>query len=381
MIPGLKEKKHAAILEIGDINTDGRCKNIAGSFISYGGNVTFIGPSDRNGTNQYGDLTVKAVKVRNNLGSKVMYLHYWIRACTAVIKLKPDLIIAEDLFSLPPALIAAFFTGARVIYDAKEFYFALASLRDRPVTQRFWSAVEYLMIRYADAVITSGERDSDIIGDRYKISRPIAIHNHPPESLSEPDRLSLRNRYNIPDHMVIFLYQGWLLKGRGIPLMLEVTRRYENVFLVIIGEGIMREEIEQNVKEMKLNDRVLLTGALPYEKLLKSTEGADVGCALIEDYGLSYRYARPNKLFEYIRASVPVLVSNFPAMREIVELHGVGLTVDPNNTDDVLETAGKLIANGDLRERFRRSCKKAAKLFMWEAEEKRLFKLFDTVLT
>jgi glycosyltransferase involved in cell wall biosynthesis len=377
---GTKEKKHAAILEIGDINTDGRCKNIATSFISYGGRVTFIGPSGSNRTDRYGDLTAKAVRVRSDLGSKIMYLHYWIRACTAVIKLKPDLIIAEDLYSLPPALVAAFFTGARVIYDAKEFYFALASLRDRPVTQRFWSAVEYLTIRYADAVITSGERDSDIIGDRYKISRPVAIHNHPPGSKSEPDRMILRNRYNIPRHMLIFLYQGWLLKGRGIPLMLEIARRYENVFLVIIGEGIMREEIEENVKEMKLSDRVLLTGALPYEELLKNSEGADVGCALIEDYGLSYRYARPNKMFEYIRASVPVLVSNFPAMSEIVDLHGVGLAVDPNNTHDVLETARKLIENGDLRERFRNMCKKAAEHFIWEAEEKKLFKLFDAVL-
>jgi glycosyltransferase involved in cell wall biosynthesis len=380
MMSDSKEKTHAIILEIGDIRTDGRCKNIADSFISYGGRVTFLGPSDKDSRELDGNIVLQYLKIRRNWGSKVAYLHYWIRAFFTAIRLKPDIIIAEDLFSLPPALLAAFYTGARVLYDAKEFYFALASLKDRRVTQWFWSTLEYLTIQFTDVVITSGERDSDILRLQYKITRPVAIHNHPPKRTGEADRTVLRRKYGIPTDHVIFLYQGWLLEGRGLPLMLDIAEQYENVFCVIMGEGKMRQEIEKRIQASDVRDRVLLTGALPYDELLKNTDGADVGCALIEDRGLSYRYARPNKLFEYIRANVPVLVSNFPAMREVVESYGIGLTADPRNRLEVLDAARILIEDAGIRERFRIACIKAAEEFTWETEEKKLFKLFNSVM-
>ena len=52
---------------------------------------------------------------------------------------------------------------------------------------------------------------------------------------------------------------------------------------------------------------------------------ADVGISLEEDLGLNYRFALPNKVFDYIQAGVPVLVSDLPEVRSLVDQYGVGM--------------------------------------------------------
>jgi len=48
------------------------------------------------------------------------------------------------------------------------------------------------------------------------------------------------------------------------------------------------------------------------------TASVDIGVSLIENLSTSYYYALPNKLFEYIMADVPVVVSNLPQMKKLL---------------------------------------------------------------
>jgi glycosyltransferase involved in cell wall biosynthesis len=373
----IRQDKSAVILEIGDVRTDGRCRNISGSLIRWGMRVIFIGPGDVDEEEEYRGIRIRRLAVLKRIGSKVMYVHFWIRSFWYSVQIRPTLVVAEDLYCLPAALMVKFFTGARILYDAKELYFAMASLYERPLTQRFWSAVERFCIRRADAVITSGERDSDLIGNRYGISRPITIHNHPPRSSGSDNKRILRDVLTISDAYTIFLYQGWLLRGRGLSYLLDIVEAIKDIFLVIIGDGVLRNELESSAREKRISDRVIFMGALPYEELLGYTAGADVGCALIEDYGLSYQHARPNKMFEYIQAHVPVLVSTMPAMEEVVNEWGVGLAVPAEDRSAIIQAAKHFIGDAEFYDRCVTNCKKAAEVFHWGEEEIKLFALLD----
>lgn len=369
----------AVVLEIGDIRTDGRCSNITRSLKKLGMRVTFLGPGEADTEGEFNGIGVEELRVNEHLGSKIKYVHFWIRAFWRMIAIQPSLILSEDLYSLPAAVAVKFFTRSKVLYDAKELYFAIASLHNRPLTQRFWSAVEHLCIRFADGIITSGERDSELLRQRYKIPLPVTINNHPPRRLNPGDKYILRKQFHIADTDFVFLYQGWLMRGRGLFHMIDIATAIDTVHIVIMGDGALRREIELYAQRKNVAGRVSFTGAMRYEEMLQYTAGADVGCALIEDYGLSYRHARPNKMFEYIQAHVPVLVSTMPAMQEVVDVWGVGVAVAPDDTAAILQGVKKLTEDREFYRQCVDNCKRAAAVFHWEEEEKKLHALLQPV--
>jgi glycosyltransferase involved in cell wall biosynthesis len=58
--------------------------------------------------------------------------------------------------------------------------------------------------------------------------------------------------------------------------------------------------------------------------------------------------SQPNKLFEYLSAGLPIVASNFPLWREIVEGNGVGIVVDPTNSQEVADAISFLLKNPEL---------------------------------
>ena len=68
---------------------------------------------------------------------------------------------------------------------------------------------------------------------------------------------------------------------------------------------------------------------MPLDRLLEHTADADVGVSLLQDTCENHRLALPNKVFEYVAAGVPVVVSDLPELTGLVEEHGIGWTTPP----------------------------------------------------
>ncbi len=115
-------------------------------------------------------------------------------------------------------------------------------------------------------------------------------------------------------------------------------------------------------------------------RLLSYTGQADVGVSLLEDTCENHRLALPNKLFEYLAAGLPVVVSDLPEMSRLVQERGVGWVVDSSSPEEiarVLEVA--LAEHGDdgLHERVRA----AAAELNWPHERSRLTDLYADTLS
>ncbi|MCU0369003.1 MAG: glycosyltransferase, partial [Cyclobacteriaceae bacterium] len=147
----------------------------------------------------------------------------------------------------------------------------------------------------------------------------------------------------------------------------------DHVF-VIAGGGEYEEYYQKLAAEMKLTDRVCFFGKLTQEELPKITASADVGVALIENLSTSYYYALPNKLFEYIMAEVPVIVSNLPQMKEIVTKYDVGYVVEFESKDELANAIKKLTEDDKLCESKKQNCHIASLELNWEKEVANLLK-------
>ncbi|MCB0731157.1 MAG: glycosyltransferase, partial [Ignavibacteriae bacterium] len=109
-------------------------------------------------------------------------------------------------------------------------------------------------------------------------------------------------------------------------------------------------------------------GAVNHSELLNYTAGADIGLALIENISISYYYALPNKLFEYIMAGIPIFASNLPQMKKVIDEYNVGKYVDPENENEMIKNLEELIKDQKLLSDFSANCKKASKILNWENE-------------
>ena len=91
--------------------------------------------------------------------------------------------------------------------------------------------------------------------------------------------------------------------------------------------------------------------------------------------------AQPNKLFEYMSAGIPVIASNFPLWRELIEGEGCGLVVDPLNSREIASAIEYVLTHDDEAEAMGRRGREAVEQrYNWSHEEKKLVTLYNSLL-
>jgi glycosyltransferase involved in cell wall biosynthesis len=138
-----------------------------------------------------------------------------------------------------------------------------------------------------------------------------------------------------------------------------------------MGYGELEKEIKEVAKEY---NNIYFHPAVSPDILLEFTSSADFGISTIEDSCLSYRYCLPNKMFEYLMAEIPVIVSNLYELKRLVESNQIGVVAKentPNGLKDAIQEAIKL-----NKEKLKTNIKKLKTIYNWENQEKVLLKVY-----
>ncbi|MCA1750473.1 MAG: glycosyltransferase [Flavobacteriales bacterium] len=91
--------------------------------------------------------------------------------------------------------------------------------------------------------------------------------------------------------------------------------------------------------------------------------------------------AQPNKMFEYMSAGVPIITSDFPLWKEIVEGCKCGICVDPLNPEAIASAVNFIVANPRDAEKMGENGQKAVlEKYNWSIEKLKLFKLYRSIL-
>jgi glycosyltransferase involved in cell wall biosynthesis len=257
----------------------------------------------------------------------------------------------------------------KVIYDCRELFGFLAGLKDKKFVQKLWSFIEKIFISKADIVITTGKMDSDFLVSKFDLENLIVIRNLPMfKKTTAP--FNYYDKLKIIPSKKILLYQGVVVHGRGIRLIFKVLQLTDEFVLIILGDGEHLYHYKNLAEEMKISDRVFFIGKVSQQDLSNYTAGAFAGLSLIENLSLSYYYALPNKLFEYIMAEVPVVVTDLPQMKEIVELYKVGIVTNENDIELLKNELENLAKNDYHYSELKNNCKIASEELCWEREFK-----------
>ena len=92
--------------------------------------------------------------------------------------------------------------------------------------------------------------------------------------------------------------------------------------------------------------------------------------------------AQPNKMFEYMSAGIPVIASDFPLWRSIIEGNDCGLLVDPLKPEEIAKAIDTLASHPDMAQQMGENGRKAIKeRYNWQIEEQKLLTFYETILS
>jgi len=135
-------------------------------------------------------------------------------------------------------------------------------------------------------------------------------------------------------------------------------------------------ELEETIKSFAMNHQnIYFYPAVSPDVLLDYTSSADFGISTIEDSCLSYRYCLPNKLFEYLMAEIPVIASNLPEMRKLVQDYGIGGITKENSSIGLKNAIAQAVKLDSKK--IQKGIKKAKAIYNWEEQEKVLLEAYE----
>jgi glycosyltransferase involved in cell wall biosynthesis len=247
-------------------------------------------------------------------------------------------------------------------------------------------ARERAWARAAAQVVTVNDGLADVLEDRLGAGRPVVVMNCPPRwTPPDPPERRFHGRLGLPADRRVVLYHGGLVPERGIEqLLAAVPALPDDAVVVLLGYGPLRDELVARTAQPGLAGRVHVLDAVPPTELLDWVAGADVVVAAIQPSTLNHRLSTPNKLFEALAAGVPVVASDFEAMRSIVvdDPDGpLGAVCDPTDPGALAGAVREVLslepaAAADLRAR----CLRAAHArYSWETQLGTLVGLYGSI--
>jgi len=303
----------------------------------------------------------------------IKYVEFLIRCLLLMRRLKPSAVNAHALGVLPICFLAKKLFGARLVYDAHEL--ETEQVGGMNLRKRLSKKLEKKLIHKADMTLVVSESIADWYANEYNIARPPVVLNAPNIRDLKINN-HFREQLGIREDQIILLYQGGLMPGRGVHLILDAfkQRKDDKVVVVFMGYG----ELEKDIKQAsEIHTNIYFYPAVAPDIVLDYTSSADIGISLIENTCLSYYYCMPNKLFEYAMAGLPVIVSNMKDMSELVDKNNMGTVISDFSSEGINKAVDDFLLK-DLS-KMKNNAYRVACENSWEEQEKKMLDAYKKI--
>jgi glycosyltransferase involved in cell wall biosynthesis len=171
-------------------------------------------------------------------------------------------------------------------------------------------------------------------------------------------------------------YVGGIGKIRGIKEVIKSMAFVDNTKLNLVG--VFSEKfVENEVKSYNGWQKVNELGFLDRNEVANILSQSKAGMVTFHPMP-NHINAQPNKMFEYMSAGIPIITSNFPLWKEIVEGNNCGICVNPLDPKEISQAIEYIVFHPEEAEKMGQNGKKAViEKYNWNIEEKKLFKIYN----
>jgi hypothetical protein len=132
---------------------------------------------------------------------------------------------------------------------------------------------------------------------------------------------------NIKDNKIRLIHHGGAWKVRKIEIMIEIMNyldpeKYELTFMLVQDNP---EYYEYLIKKAQPYKNIYFIDPVPFNEIAKTINDYDIGIFLLLPEIISYKYALPNKFFEFIQARLAIAIGPSIEMVKIVERYNLGI--------------------------------------------------------
>ena len=304
----------------------------------------------------------------------------WLRLRSAyqlAISLKADIYHFHDPELIPVGILLQR-VGAKVIYDVHEdtAWEAISLHKRYPLVGwlkfGIWTLLEGMAKIILDAFICVTPK----IAGNFPQTKTIMVRNFPLKAELQKTKDSYISYSARPNNII---YAGGITKIRAIKEMIcgiEMLPTTLAAKLILLGEfspvGLKNES-----EQLPGWQRVEFLGWQSRKDMVRYLVQAKVGLVIFHPQR-DHVQALPNKLFEYMAAGLPVVASDFPLWREIVQEIGCGLLVNPLKTQEIAQAIQYILERPEEGEAMGKRGQEAVySQYNWEMESDKLLKLYN----
>jgi glycosyltransferase involved in cell wall biosynthesis len=274
------------------------------------------------------------------------------------------------------------FTRGKIIYDVHEnVRYAILSKNWIPRVLRkpasiCYRLIEFLTFPFIDRVILAEDSYLKSYGSGSRIAvirnyQILPFISSPREYISQPD----------------IIYVGGITEGRGILEILESIKllkdKYKDIKLTLVGpiySDKFRKRMDSLINKYGITNNVEFTGRIKHELVYDIISQNSIGLSILHPEP-NYIDSLPTKLFEYMLCGRPVIVSDFPLWKDIVDSNKCGLAVDPLSPGDIAAAIKYLLDHSDEARQMGENGRKAViEKYNWENESKKLISTYQGLL-
>lgn len=269
--------------------------------------------------------------------------------------------------------------GKIVIFDSHEFYGEQIKTKKylpkilRSIIASVYMAYETYICKKIDAVIGV----CTIEGKDYFLNRTkktVLISN---SSIFDEFKPSYQIDFSSRKKVI---HVGVLSYERGITHLIKGVAKTGCKLLLAGNFSPLKYKEELD----KLNEYkcVEYRGFLEKKEVIRVLDSALVGVATLLNSGQYHRIdTMATKVYEYMAMGLPVIVSDYPFARKLIEEEKCGICVDPENTEEIAQAINYLLDNPDIAKKMGENGRRAVlEKYNWGVEEKKLLKLYEELL-
>lgn len=319
-------------------------------------------------------VTVVRLRPRKRIARIIMGS---LSAVTVALKTKASVFHLHDpelIWAIPMLRVL----GKTVIYDAHEDL--PSQLLDKHYIPKAMrtpaSALAGLLVsatKLSTHVVAATER----IAERYSEGAVTVVRNYPRLRESDADKSPIEERARS------LVYVGAISESRGVMQMLDAisSEAFPADWTLELAGSIVPTALEERLRQHPAWARIRYHGVVSPDEARDIVSTARIGIVTLQA-SAAYVDSLPTKMFEYLAAGLPVVASNFPLWRRIVEGNRCGLLVDEKSPTAIAEAVARYASDDVLLTLHAQNARSAStRELNWENESDELVKLYDRLAT